>query len=386
MNLGAFRRLLTPEGQAALDLAARLPDSPPLARVEGLRRRFPPALAQAAAEMHALRRRAAVKFSRADGLYFTGDGLEQASAEPVARLRARRFEGHRLTLDLGCGIGGDALALAAAAPLIAIDRLPLHAEIARANLAVCGPAESARVAVADVTRLRLPGGADALFLDPARREGGRRTFDPERYSPPLTFAAELAATGRDLAVKVAPGIDWRRLPFACEVEVVSLEGDVKEAVLWGNGFATAPRRATLLPSGATLAGGDPEPDAPVQMPRRYLFEPDGAVIRAGLVRHLATCLDAALIDPEIAYLTADSPVPTPFGRWLRLDQMLPFGQKRIAARLRALGVGRPVVKKRGSPLDPERFAEAVRGPGERGATVVLTRLGGRPWALICDLT
>jgi len=154
-------------------------------------------------------------------------------------------------------------------------------------------------------------------------------------------------------------------------------------------LATARRRATLLPSGATLvasdsAGGPGSDPPPVARPGRWLYEPDGAVIRAHLVAELAASVGGWLLDPTIAYLCTDGPVSTPFARGYQVTDVLPFSLKRLRALLRSRGVGAVTVKKRGSAVDPAALRHGLRLTGDEHATVVLTRAAGAPTVLLCS--
>ncbi len=153
-------------------------------------------------------------------------------------------------------------------------------------------------------------------------------------------------------------------------------------MLWSGQARTGARRsATLLPAGDVLTD-EPAPPAAVTDPGGYLLEPDGAVIRAHLVQQLAARVGGRLIDPTIAYLTADAPEPTPFGRWYAVHEVLPFSLKRLQARLRALDTGTLVVKKRGTAVEPEQLRRRLRLTGSTERTVVLTRVQGRQVAMI----
>ena len=381
--------LLAPAGTEWLARAAALPgtESSHLADLGVLRRGLAPALAGAVLEQAGLRRRAAVKFARAAAMLFTPAGLQQASAEPVARHRAARFAGRR-ALDLTCGLGGDALALAGtAARLLALDQDPGRLRLARHNLAVYG--QAAGFLAGDLERLPLAAHAyDAAFCDPGRRGAtGRRIFRPEDYAPPL--ATVLACYARaDLAVKAAPGLDYGPLlagEEVAEVEIVSLGGDVKEAVLWTRGLATlgVRRRATLLPEGVTLTDADAPDACPITPPQAYLYEPDGAVIRAGLVRPLAHRLGLAQIDAQLAYLTGPAPLATPFARGFQVDEVHPFNLKALNRRLADLRVGTVELKKRGIALEPEALRPRLKLQGPEARTIVFTRLGEAPLMLIC---
>jgi hypothetical protein len=211
-------------------------------------------------------------------------------------------------------------------------------------------------------------------------------FDPAHYQPPLSIIAGWLARADGVGVKVAPGIDYDELPWGpFEVEIVSLGGDVKEAMLWFGRLQTAERRATLLPSGATISGGAIEPIA-VAPPQQYVYEPDGAVIRAHLVEHLATQIGATKIDQEIAFVSTASAVETPFARGFRVDDVIPWNLKRLRQYLRERGIGHTVIKKRGSPIDPQVLERQLRLEGDGAATLILTHVQGKPSVLVCDIS
>ncbi|WP_329175513.1 class I SAM-dependent methyltransferase [Streptomyces sp. NBC_01477] len=381
--------LLTAEGQ---NLLAGLREHDPvddLAAATRLRRTHDAGLVAAALGQARLRQRAVAKFGAADAhrMYFTPHGLEQSTRASVAAHRARRFAafGPAAVADLCCGVGGDVLAmLRAGLSVTAVDRDPLTCAVITANAAALGLADRLEVRCADVTDVGT-GGLDGVFVDPARRTSRGRVFDPEAYSPPLSWALHAAATGSPGAVKVAPGIPHEAVPPAAEAEWISDGGDVKEAVLWfdGRGDRVRPgaRRATLLPSGATLTGRG-LPDPPARPVGRYLYEPDGAVIRAHLVAEVAEELDGGLIDPTIAYITSDELRATPYATAYEITDVLPFGLKRLKALLRERGVGVLTVKKRGSAVDPEDLRRRVRPQGPHSATVFLTRTAGAPSMLL----
>jgi SAM-dependent methyltransferase len=385
VDVEGFAELLGPAGQRVLDEVRDVRPGEELAAATRLRRTYDARLVSAALTQGRLRQRAAAKFGTADArrMYFTPDGVEQATRTTVAAHRADRFRalGVRRVADLCGGIGGDAIALARAGfDVLAVARDPLTCAVARANAESLGLADRIEVRCADVADIALEP-YDAVFVDPARRAGGSRTFDPEAYSPPLSWALAAARRVPHAAVKVAPGIPHEAVPDDAEAEWVSDAGDVKEAALW---FGTAPGtvRATLLPSGVQLAAAGGRQQAPVREPGRFLYEPDGAVIRAHLVAEVALAVDGGLIDPTIAYVTADEPHPTPYATGYAITDVLPFGLKRLKALLRERGVGTLTVKKRGSAVEPEEVRRRVKPQGPHAATVFLTRVAGAPSMLI----
>ncbi|MFJ8694885.1 class I SAM-dependent methyltransferase [Streptomyces roseolilacinus] len=384
-DLAAFSSLLTDEGRGLLADLRHYDPAQELAVASRLRRDHPAELVSAALGQARLRQRAVAKFGADDAyrMFFTPNGVEQSTRASVARHRAASFArlGVRRVADLCCGIGGDAVALARAGiAVLAVDRDPLTAAVARANVEALGIADLVEVRCADVTEVDTSA-YDAVFVDPARRGGRGRIFDPEAYSPPLSWAVDAARRAPHAALKVAPGIPHEVVPPEAEAEWISDGGDVKEAVLW---FGTAPGsvRATLLPSGAALATSAPLPAPPVRGVGRYLYEPDGAVIRAHLVAEVAARLDGGLVDETIAYVTADELRPTPYAAAYEITDELPFNLKRLKALLREREVGTLTVKKRGSAVEPEEVRRRVKPKGPHAATVFLTRVAGAPTMLV----
>jgi THUMP domain-like/Methyltransferase domain len=374
----AARLLLSDAGRAAVDraVASDLTDAARVTTATALGAALGPELGPLALEQALLRRRAVAKHPRGDELWWTAEALEQSSSYAVAVHRVGRFSGP--VVDLCCGVGGDLLPLAAAhGSAVGVDLDEARLLLAAANARVLGL--DVALARADVTRLALPPDA-RVFVDPARRSGRARVFDPRLYSPRLDEV--LTWRVRELGVKVAPGIDYDALPADVEVELVSLRGDVKEAVLWGGearrGVA---RTATLLPSGDALSSSE-APVPAVRPPGRWLLEPDGAVVRAHLVAELAERLGGWLLDATIAYVAADEPVPTPFGRWYEVLEVMPFSLKRLRTRLRELDAGTLVVKKRGTAVEPEQLRRQLRLTGSVETTVVLTRSTGAQVVLV----
>ena len=387
MDLDDFRWLLTDEGQSVLAEATALVDAgtAPLAAGSALRRRTSPERAATALTQADLRGRAVAKFGeRAERMYFTPDALEQATRHRVAEHRAGRAAafGTRSLVDLGCGIGGDLIAAAQAGIVTAgVDLDPVRVAVAEANLAALGLPGA--VQVADATEIDHTA-FDLAFADPARRSGAGRSFRVEDWTPPWTWVETLLA--RDACVKVAPGIPHGLVPEGVEAEWVSDEGEVKEAALWAGRTATVRRRATVIGVGglATITDEDDPGAAAVGVAPvgAFLYEPDGAVIRAGLVTAVAAGVDGALIDPKIAYVTADAAYRTPFARGYRVLEELPYREKPLKAALRERGIGRLTIKKRGVDVVPETLRKRLAPQGDAEGTLVLTRVGGEGTALL----
>ncbi|MEU3163564.1 class I SAM-dependent methyltransferase [Streptosporangium sp. NPDC006930] len=385
MNLDAFRELLTQRGQEALGAAAETAADDPMTAVTRLRKIYDADLTSAALTQATLRLRAREKFGAdADLMYFTRTGLEQATRREVADHRARRLPAGSRVADVCCGIGGDLLALARAGCSVeAVDADPLTAAIAQANADALGFGDRVSVRAADASTLD-PAAFDVLFADPARRGARGRTFDPMGYSPPWPAVLEMVAGAEAACLKVAPGIPYEFVPEGAEAEWVSYRGDVKEAVIWCGALAgETARRATILPSGATMTP-DPALGDPATGPAgRYIYEPDGAAIRAHLVAEIAASVGGHLLDPQIAYITGDTATPTPWASRYEVHETLPFSLKRLRAALRERGAGNVTIKKRGSAVDVDRLRKDLRLSGGESAVVILTRIGDRPFAFLC---
>lgn len=391
MTLDDLAFLLSDEGQGWLADVGRMEISPQthLQIASWLRQKLPKSQAQAVLETLVLRQHAASKFSRAGEMYFVRPALEQASTEQVAQHRASRFAnlGCQQIADLGCGIGGDAIALAAQAEVTGVEWEPVRLAMAQENVRVHGFGERFHPLQADLLNLTPLKNMEALFFDPARRDAqGRRFFSMTQYQPPLGLIDQWRAIVPDTAVKISPGVDYAELPADAEVEFVSLAGEMKEAVLWyGRFHSGVARRATLLPGGHALTTADLPPETiPSTQPKTFLYEPDGAIIRAHLVQALAAKLGANQIDDSIAYLTGETAVKTPFARSFAIEDWFPFQLKRLRHYLRERKIGSVTIKKRGSPLEPDKLQRQLRlaGPKENHRFLFLTHILGEPSIII----
>ena len=380
--------LLSPDGRELLDRLSGEQVGPDraLELAQALRGRYPPDLVAAALTQQALRVAARAKFSRADAMLFTRAGLEQASSEVTAAHSAARYPADGLVADLCCGIGGNLTALGAGRRVLAVDFDPVSLAFARHNARVYGAADRLAAVCADVGDVALAG-VDAVFIDPARRASGRR-LPAGRSEPPLGWCLELADRVPAVGIKAAPGLPRELVPPGWEAEFVAVGRDLKEAMLWSPALATSGRRATVLPSGDTLAradmpGASPAAGVPVAEPGAFLLDPSPSVTRAGLVEDLARLLGAWKIDPAIAFLSDDREHRTPFARTLRVLESAPWHERHFARKLRDLGIGAADIRRRGLAGDVPQIHRrlGLHGPGR--ATVVLTRVSGRPWGLIC---
>ncbi|VTR97844.1 class I SAM-dependent methyltransferase [Tuwongella immobilis] len=389
MDLASWELLRSSAGQTALRMAMQqIPtDATFLAELQRLSRAVDADTARLALQQAMLRQRAREKFQRADQMLFQREALEQATSEPIARYRAGRFAGMQLVAEVGCGIGGDSLALAQVAPLWAIDRDPVRLAMAEYNVQVNEPKFPVRF---DSQELKSHDwrGVDGIFVDPARRVQGQRILRVEDAEPPLSQIRQWQMQVPAVAVKLAPGtarLDWEHQP--AEVEFISRGGELKECVLWFGPWRSVARRATVLDREGRFLGSLATPfrigalPDPVE-PRGYLLDPDAAVIRAELLGDLAESLHAAPLEEGIALLTCDEAISTPFAECLEIEAIVPVKEKPLKAELRRRKIGSLEIRKRGVSMDADALARAVRLPTGDRRILLVTPLHGKPTGLL----
>ncbi|GAA1809655.1 THUMP-like domain-containing protein [Nesterenkonia flava] len=391
---------------------------------------WPPEVVAAVLTQLRLRRAARGKFGEfAERMLLTDHGLQQSTRLPVAARHARRFVSAAVehVVDLGCGLGGDALAMASAGlQVTAVEADETTAAAATINLRAFPEASVVHSRAEEYTAgldwfARPPAeGPDmpprwtgpGLWLDPARRDERSRIWDPEAFSPPLSFVTELAATGAPMGVKLGPGMPHELIPADCEAEWVSIDGELVEVVLWFNALArpgvrraatvlTSSREDPLRVTAAELTSSDdfgqglhPDPAGSAGL-RGVLHEPDPAVIRAGLVAELCAQLEGRMLDEHIAYLCTDdapSPAHPPFSRAYRVLEVMDFNPKRLKRWLQDQEVTSLEIKKRGVDVVPETLRRQLlgspkkprAGSPKKHATLVLTRVGDERLAAVVE--
>ncbi|WP_462398669.1 THUMP-like domain-containing protein [Corynebacterium falsenii] len=371
--------------------------------------------ARALVEVALARRSAAAKFSaaRAEQWIMDSDSVQQATPQVVAEFRAAHLLslGVRDVVDVTCSVGTELAALAApaagalsagagaapaaqAAPAAPAARVSVGAGFQRIIGGDLDPqrVRMARHNVPDVptivmdalrpalsTSVLAPG--TVVLADPARRTSSGRVTKLSDLRPRLEdLAAVYSEQGIDTAIKCAPGIDYTE--FDGQVDVVSVDGNVKEACLYTPGLSQCGRRAVMLgvASGQQEIIDDhmPEQDKVAEV-GKYIVDPDGAVVRAGLVRHYAAKHGLWQLDERIAYLTG--PAVPPGRRGFEVLEQVPF--KHVRKALVARGIGAVEILVRGVDINPDEVRKKWKLKGSEEASVVVTRIGDKAWAFIC---
>ena len=335
-----------------------------------------------------LRSRAVSKFgsSLASTMLFTEEGLEQATRQQVAAWHAQKFLTHGIksVTDLGCGIGGDALAFAQAGlEVTAIEKDGLTANFAKHNL---NNYPMATVSNADA--LDIEPESPSFWLDPARRKlsskaSGRVMLKPEDFSPNLNFAFEIGAR-QTAGIKLAGSLPHELIPEDCEANWVSHNNELVETVLWfGELGQSGKRSALILADTITEYSGDLI-QAPISEVGKYVYDPNPALVRSHLLGAFAIENALWAIAPSIAYLCSDSELSSPWLRGFEVMESLPLDVKRIAKRMSELDIGTLEIKKRGVDITPEQLRPKLKLKGRNAATLILTRVGDARKALVCQ--
>lgn len=350
-------------------------------------------LAAAAITQSKFRQKATTKFGPfADQLFFTGPGLEQATRLSVGALHARRYldAGCTEVIDLTCGIGADSLSFAALGLNVTAYELDaLTARIATLNLqpfpeaeVICGDGLSHNFSQVSKTT--------GIYADPARRtQSGNRIFNPKNYQPALDEVWNLHQNTPNVGIKIGPGINAEELPENCEKQWVSVNGQVVEAGLWFADLApNGPTNSALILSETAAGIGienwqstervDAECITTPAEVGSYIYEPDGAIIRAHLINQVAASVSGRLIDPTIAYFTSNQELEnTRAASGYQILEIFPFSIKTLKSYLRNQKVGILNIKKRGNAIVPEQLRKQLQLKGHQSATIIVTRLLGK---------
>jgi hypothetical protein len=384
-TLDDYRWLVSEAAQPWLALAGEF-SGQTVQLVSRLRKDLPAGHAALLMEQVALRRRARAKSTRAEAMFFTPQGLEQATDERLARCKAERFPQGGSIVDLCCGIGGDLIALAERGLVTGIDLDPILAVLAHANLRALG--RQGDVGVGDATNTKALQSSD-WHCDPDRRAEGRRTTRGELFSPPLVELERLLVKNPSAAIKLAPATvapaSWAE---RAELQWLGSRGECRQQVAWFGSLARHPgrRSATVVEQDQVRTiVGDAADELPIARGcGRYVYEPHAAVLAANLTSALCSEHGLSALSPTVAYLTGDNPVQDTALAAFEVRDVLPFDRKRMKAYCREHGIGRLDVKKRGVDAEPRRLVQELAADGGEQAVILLTPMEGKVMAIVAQ--
>jgi hypothetical protein len=388
--------------EAAAAWLTRLADDPrpALQQLNGLRRELTAERARLIVEQFELRRRATVKFGDdAARMFFLPVLLEQATDRWISRYKSHRFAAASTDSpvhDFCCGLGGDLLAFAPKNLTRGYDLSREACLVASANVrATCNASATERTTIhqSNVEDLT-PAPGDLWHVDPDRRATGQRSTTIEHHAPGPERINRWLAHAPNGAVKLAPATDppsaWAQ---EAEFEWITSNRECRQLVVWFGALATAPgqRRATIAdtstnhsatPAIATFTGKPDVPLTSTDQPSAYLYDPDSAVMAAGLLGALADHHQLKSLGAGGAYLTGGQPLNQPLLQSFEVHDCLPLRTAEVAQYLAARNIGQLEIKKRGVTIDPEKFRRDLKLRGDQSATLILTRINKRQVALI----
>lgn len=348
-----------------------------------LREVFPAELVRAAITQAELRQKAAVKFSIAEQMWFSAKGLEQATSEAVAAHKASRFSG--TVFDLCCGIGADSIALGKlGCDVTGVDLSPLCCLMTDWNAAAHNVSGRVKTICSDLHQVA--GRNGLLHIDPDRRPGagGRRVRRIEDCEPGLPVLLQLIDEFPGGAIKLSPASNFGGKFPGCEVELVSLDGECREATVWfGELAGETSFRATVLPTGETLAAEPLSAWTNVGELGAWIYDPDPAVVRSGLVDVLAERLGLRRLDDSEEYLTGDVLVDSPFVHAFEVLENLPNNDRDVRRAFGRHDFGQAEIKCRHIPIQAEAVRRKLPRKGQGVGTLIYTRQAGKTKVVVC---
>ena len=335
------------------------------------------ALVSSQIELH---HKAKNKFEHYRHMLFDREGLEQSTSEDVAHYISARYKNFDIVADLTCGIGGDAIHLSRVADLIVVDKFVHKVMMCAHNLRVYQRNFTAIVANCSEWFPR----ADAYFIDPSRRHSGQRWFHLHDYEPGVSTIEKLVEKSNAVGIKVSPGLNYQNLQLPCEIEVISLNGECKEIMLWCGNLATTKRRATLLPQNITMEYSDAQ--VQIKPLGQFIYEVQKAALRAGLVQVIAQQHNLSLVDERLSYLTGDELIETPWLQAFKIQHVMSFSEKKVKAYIRKQKLSNIIVKCRGFYGDAVSWKKRLQLKGKKSplCTIFLTRINKEPYAIFTE--
>jgi hypothetical protein len=368
--------LTTDAGQRLLAEIAKVESIHP-SDVARFRKWASPGAVAAAIRLSQARTKAALKFAHGQRMWVEPTAIEQATSEPVARHKARRFA-CPLVVDLCAGIGGDALALAARSDVLAVDLDQGMCRRLAFNAAVHNLADRILPVRARVEEFAIPAHA-WLHIDPDRRALDRaRARSLDRYAPGPSFwnrATRQVAAG---AIKLGPASDFAKYFSGpeYEVELISLDGECKEATVWFGELVSCRRRASRLPENVSWTDRDGPTGQWAHAARLgdLIFDPDPALLRSGLLDGFALAHGLARVADGVDYLTGERLISAPFLTAFHVVDVLPFDLKHLRRLIAQREIGMLEIKVRGVDITPETLRRQLNLSGAQSASLLV--IGG----------
>lgn len=270
---------------------------------------------------------------------------EQCSSEQTALYKQQLVTEEDTLCDLTGGLGIDSYYFSRRVKQVYyIERFPSYCEVARANMATLG-ARNVVVLEGDSTQWldQLPA-IDVFYVDPARRgEGNKRMFALSDCEPDLTqLLPRLLAKAPRVIAKLSPMADLRQtlalLPTTQAIHILSVKNECKELLFV---IGREPRESAvpihcvhLTKQAASdecfVCSLEAEQQAASHLAttlRRYLYEPNASVLKAGAFKQVACQFPVEKLQVSSHLYTSDHYLDRFPGRRFEVDEVIPFHSK-----------------------------------------------------------
>lgn len=334
-------------------------------------------------------------------LLYTSRALEQASGERAAKSKAAYMSGGTL-LDLSGGLGIDSMFMSRRfSRVLYCERDEVLASVAAYNFRVFGAGNIEVHGGDSVSYLEtVPDNSlDWVYVDPDRRSGSHRHVSLELSSPDVTVLHDLLLRkSRAFCVKASPMLDItevvRKLPSLKKVVVVSVGGECKELLLFCDRSGSGPD-GPLVEAVCCYENEREVHVGPVPFMLRerelfvaegtWLFEPDPAILKAGLASLLGEQEGLSRLNHGTGLLTGQGPVERFAGRMFRIREVLPYKPGPLKKYLAKHGIGAASIQRRDFPLSVAALRKKFRlGESERHVLVFTRIASGALCCLVCQ--
>jgi hypothetical protein len=306
------------------------------------------------------------------------ESVRFATPEPIARYRAQRLRCRTLA-DISCGIGGQTVFFAQQCEFVyAVEIDPIKIEYAKQNCEmygldnvkfICGDALDPKVIE------QIPA-VDVVFSDPFRpAEEKERQVSCLEPGIPNVLSAYGEKT-KNFVFEAPHQMPPERIPFNCEKEYISLDGQLNRLTLYFGGLKQYDRMAVALPAGEGLISTNlPFPEVrETERMKLCAYEPEPSVVAAellpelvGSMKQMAGSIMGAFelfkVDKKRILLTSDALIKQSMikNHYLVL-KVCPFEPREINKFLKDRNVGNVVLR---AGVNPEAYWE-VRNEVEKG--------------------
>jgi SAM-dependent methyltransferase len=376
------------------------------------------------------------KFANPERWFWTKVLLEQSSDEETASETARDFNATSEVMDVCCGGGADAVALARrGCDVRAVDACSIACELAKHNLN--SNACRADVLEQSAEKLEVDGRA-WIHIDPDRRPQGKRTVGLENTSPSTNVIRRLLNHSSGMSLKLAPGYrpepsglrPWAnqqllgedRMPIPDCKRFLCKQGTVRQQ-RWYWGISRWPTNSIVVSVKLNEVSVDKaesffakwgnlreqsfreeagwyhewypmESVHDAQMERsvvtqevsEFVGDFDPAVRSAQLAPAFAIRHGYALCGFENGYLTANDAITHPLVRWFRVLENVPLDRKHLKTLSRQRPAREWELKSRGVDIDLDGIRKQLHTApdGVPRLTILFLKLQGKHRALICQ--